>query len=554
MSRMRQRSGLAAFLTILLLVFPTLRCQPVEAPVEEQNESRPVTGGTLYRHLSGDVATLNFVRHNTLNEKYVLSYLHDALLTWNENLRLGPGIAKRWSVEDSGRKFIFELDPRANFSDGTPVKASDVVFTLRKIVDPESESAQYAGLFSGLDLSRTRVVDDRTVEVVFSAARASQIQAFNIPVLPEHVYGEGDFSEHDFDVVGTGPYVLDRHVPGEEIRLRRRDNYWRSKPYIEEIVFRVIGDDSTAWNAMRRGEIDAMKISTDRWIDAKGSPAAKEMMDFYVFYELEYSFIAWNNRHPALSDPRVRRAMSMSLDRRSIIDSIYQGTARIVTGPFTPDQPFYNAQVEPIVYDLEGAASLLEQAGWTDSDGDGVRDRDGEPLSIELFLSAGSTFSQQTSQVLQEALRTIGVELKITPLERATFFTRIIEGDFEAALLSWGIDFDPDQYTVFHSSQFPPSGQNFVYYSNPEADKLIVEGRNELDRDKRIEIYQELHAVLAEDQPYTWIAQESKKWAVNKRIRNVEVAKGIGLFLWYPDSRVWWIPERLQRNEPNPEE
>ncbi|MDX1582457.1 MAG: ABC transporter substrate-binding protein [Thermoanaerobaculia bacterium] len=550
---MRRRSAFAAFL-LLLLFFPPSACRPVEAPIEEEVDALPAEGGTLLRHLSGDVSTLNFVRHNTLNEKYVLSCLHDPLLSWNDSLELVPGLAESWDVEDAGRKFTFKLDPRANFSDGTPVKASDVVFTLKKIVDPESRSAQYAGLFSGLDLSRTRAVDEKTVEVVFSIARASQIQAFNIPVLPEHVYGEGEFSEHDFDVVGTGPYVLERRVPGQEIRLKRRDNYWRKSPFIEEIVFRVIGDDTTAWNAMRRGELDAMKISTDRWVEAKASPAASRIMDFYVFYELEYSFIAWNNRHPALSDRRVRRAMSMALDRQSLIESLYQGTARIITGPFTPDQPYYNAQVEPIQYDLEQAASLLEQAGWTDSDGDGIRDRGGEPLSIEMFLSAGSTFSQQAAQVLQEALAQIGVELEITPLERATFFSRIIEGDFEAAFLSWGIDFDPDQFTVFHSSQFPPSGQNFVHYSNPVADELIVEGRNELDREERIEIYQRLHEVLAEDQPYTWVVQESKKWAVNKRIRNVEVAQGIGLFLWYPDSRAWWIPEILQKNEQTAEE
>lgn len=545
---------LFAPILILLLLLPFASCQPVEAPIEEQVDALPDTGGTLHRRLTGDVATLNFVRHSNLNEKYVLSYLHDPLLSWNDSLELIPALASEWSVEDAGRRFIFKLDQRATFSDGRPVLASDVVFTLGKIVDPASQSAQYAGLFSGLDLNRTRAIDDRTVEVVFRQARASQLQAFNIPVLPEHVYGVGDFSEHDFDVVGTGPYVLDRRVEGREIRLVRREDYWRSRPFLEEVVFHVIGDDTTAWNVMRRGDLDEMAISTDRWIEARQSPAAKALMDFYVFYELEYSFIAWNNRHPALGDPRVRRAMSMALDRRSIIDSIYKGTARIVTGPFTPDQPFYNARVQPIEYDLEGAAELLKQAGWIDRDADGILDKNDQPLSIELNVSAGSTFSQQAAQILQEALRQIGVDLKVVPLERAAFFSRIIQGDFEAALLSWGIDPDPDQFSVFHSVQFPPAGQNFVHYSNPVVDELISRGRRELDEKKRIQIYQELHEVLARDQPYTWIVQESKKWAVNKRIRNVQVARGIGLYLWYPGSRVWWIPQHLQRPEPVAEE
>ena len=550
---MKLRDLSLAFL-ILFLVVALPGCQPVEAPIEEQVDALPDAGGTLHRRLAGDVGTLNFVQHNNLNEKYVLSYLHDPLISWNDSLELIPGIATDWEIEDEGRRFIFRIDPRATFSDGRPVLASDVIFTLRKIVDPASQSAQYAGLFSGLDLGRTRAIDERTVEVVFTQARASQLQAFNIPVLPEHVYGVGDFSDHDFDVVGTGPYVLDKRVEGRQIRLVRREDYWRTRPFLDEIVFHVIGDDATAWNVMRRGDLDAMAISTDRWTEARQSPAAKALMNFHVFYELEYSFIAWNNRHPALSDARVRRAMSMALDRRSIIDSIYQGTARIITGPFTPDQPFYNPQVQPIEYDLEGAAALLREAGWIDGDGDGSLERQGEPLSVELLVSAGSVFSQQAAQILQEALRQIGVDLEVTALDRSTFFSRIIQGEFEAAILSWGIDPDPDQFTIFHSTQFPPSGQNFVHYSNPAADELISRGRRELDPQHRIEIYQELHELLARDQPYTWIVQESKKWAVNKRIRNVQIGRGIGLFLWYPDSRVWWIPKDLQRPEPVAEE
>ncbi len=546
---MRHRDYLAPLL-VLLLVLSLGACQAVEAPIEETVDALPDVGGTLHRRLTSDVGTLNFVQHSNLNEKFVLSYLHDALIAWNDSLELIPSIATEWRVEDEGRRFVFELDPRATFSDGRPVRASDVVFTLKKIVDPASQSAQYAGLFSGLDLSRTRAIGEHTVEVVFNQARASQLLAFNIPILPEHVYGVGDFSDHDFDVVGTGPYVLEKRDEGREIRLVRRKDYWRTKPFLERIVFHIIGDDTTAWNVMRRGDLDAMAISTDRWVEAQQSPAAKALMNFHVFYELEYSFIAWNNRHPALSDPRVRRAMSMALDRRSIIDSIYKGTARIITGPFTPDQPFYNPQVPAIEYDLAAAAKLLDEAGWSDEDGDGQRERQSTPLTIELTISAGSTFSQQVAQILQEALGEIGVELKVNPLERAAFFSKIIEGDFEAALLSWGIDPDPDQFTLFHSTQFPPAGQNFVHYSNPAADELISRGRRELDPKTRIQIYQQLHEVLAEDQPYTWIVQESKKWAVNKRIRDVEVARGIGLFLWYPDSRAWWIPRDLQREQP----
>ncbi|HUO85507.1 MAG TPA: ABC transporter substrate-binding protein [Thermoanaerobaculia bacterium] len=530
---------------LLLLVLLIGGCgeRPAREPAANRPSTEiPVSGGTLVRRLSSDVTTLNFVRSSTSHEKYVLSLLHDALLEWDQNLELGPGIAKKWEVSKDGRVYTLELDPRATFSDGQKVRATDVVFTLRKIVDPASESVQLAGLFDGLDLQRTRAVSEETVEVAFTTARAGQLTSFNIPVLPEHVYRDLDNENEDnWSVVGTGPYRLARYEPGTEILLERRPDYWRENPYIDSVLFRIISDDSVAWNAMKRGEIDEMQIKSDRWMAEKDSPQVKSAMEIHRFYELAYNFIAWNNRDPILSDRDVRRALTMALDRGSIVESLYHGTARVITGPFTPDQWAYNPNVQPVVYDLEGARKLLLQAGWRDSDRDGILDRDGKPLEIEALMAAGSATSADQGQIFQDSLRRIGVILRLTPLEGATFFERILDGNFQGAFLAWGIDPDPDLFSVFHSSQIPPIGQNFVYYSNPRVDQLIEQGRRELDHGRRREIHHELHRILNQDQPYTWIVQVSQKWGVNRRVRNVEVGKGLGLFFWRPDSLQWWL-------------
>ncbi|MBW3566273.1 MAG: hypothetical protein KY459_16320 [Acidobacteria bacterium] len=518
-------------------------------PVTEQTAQQttfPIEGGTLNRRLSSEIATLNFVRSTTLNEKYVISCLQDALVEWNDKLEIQPGLARKWEISPDGRAITFHLDPRATWSDGKPVTSGDLIYTLRAIVEGEIPSPQYAGLFTSLDLKRSRIIDDRTAEIRFTTPRAGLIETFNIPLLPRHIYADRDHSQPDFESVGTGPYVLEERVPGSHIRLVRRDDYWRQKPFIEEVVFRLLEDDTTAWNAMKLGDIDVMSVSSDRWTQERNNPLVQQRMDFQTFYELDYSFIAWNNRHPVLSDPRVRRAMTMSLDRATIIENLYYGTARIITGPFTPDMWAYNQNVTAVRYDLDGAAQLLASAGLSDIDQDGVLEKNGEAVSIDLIVSSGSPISQQIGQILQDALSTIGLTLNVVPLDRATFFARVIEGDFDAAFLAWGIDPDPDVYSTFHSSQIPPTGQNFVYYSNPRADRLIEEGRNELDPAKREAIYRELHAVLSEDQPYTWVVQEAKKWAVNRRIHGVRMARGIGPFLWYPGMRGWWISPQRQ--------
>lgn len=519
-------------------------CAPRERPAA--TGAKPFDGGTLVRRIESDVHTFNFVLSTTVYEKYAISYLEDDLVEWNQNLELRPGIAKSWTISDDGTTYTFEIDPRARFSDGTPVLASDVVFTLKKIADPATQAVQFAGEFKGLDLDATKAVNDREVKVVFKEPRAGQITAFNIPVLPEHVYGKGDFrKDYNDTVVGTGPYRLVSHEHNKEILLERRDDYWRAKPSIARIRFKVIADDNVAWAAMKRGEIDEVKVKSDWWWNERNTPAVRNTMEIYQFYELAYNFIAWNNRDPILSDKRVRRALSMCLDRASIIENLYRGTARIITGPFTPDMWAYNPEVTPIPYDPEGAKALLESAGWHDSNGDGILDRDHKPLHIEMFVVSGSTISGQIAQILQQAARGIGVDIDVRQLEPATFFQRVSSGDYQSAILGIGIDPDPDVYTQFDSSQFPPNGQNFVYYSNPEADKLIEESRKEFDFAKRKAIFRQLHRVLNDDQPYTWIAQASQKWAVNRRVHNVKVGVGLGFFLWYPDSLEWTI-------QPNP--
>ena len=511
-----------------------------EAP--EPRPAGPSSGGTLVRRMESDLNTLNFVLSTTVYEKYVLSCIHDSIIEWNDHLELVPALAKSWRIEDGGKRYTFEIDPRATFGDGTPVRASDVIFTLRKIVDPESQSVQFAGLFDALDLEQTRALDDHTFVAVFREARAGQLASFNIPVLPEHVYGKGSFrDDHNETVVGSGPYRLVRWTSGQEVVLERREDYWREAPYIERIRFKVIADDNVAWNAMKRGEIDEMKVKSDVWWSEKDSPGVSNRMEIHQFYELAYNFIAWNQKSPILADRRVRIALAQCLDRQSIVENLYHGTARIITGPFTPDQWAYDPEIPAIPFDVQGARGMLQEAGWSDGDGDGILERDGRRLRIEILVSSGSLVSVQIGQILQDSARQAGIEIELSKLESATFFEKIIGGEYEGAILGLGIDPDPDPYSLFHSAQVPPVGQNFVFYSNPEVDRLLDEGRDEVDHQRRVEIYRGLHRVLHDDQPYTWVVQAASKWAVSRRVRDVRVADGFGLFLWHPGSSAWWI-------------
>jgi peptide/nickel transport system substrate-binding protein len=546
-----------ASLWLCLLLSLCLACgrERKAAPPAPVADNTPRDGGTLVRRLETDIITLNPVTASSRYDSYVAQYLFTPMIYVDRGLQPVPGLAKSWDISKDGKVYRFELNPKATFSDGTPVRASDVLFTLRKIADPASEAVQTAGSFELLDLPNTKVIDDHTIEVAFREALAMQLVRFrDVYILPEHVYSKGNFrNDYNTTVVGNGPYTLVRREANREIVLQRRKDYWGTQPHIQTVIFKIVNDHGTAWNALKRQEIDETLIASDTWLREHNDPVLNRYIDFRRFYKFNYNYIAWNGRNPVLSDKRVRRALAMCIPTDGVINDLYHGTARAMSGQFTPDSWAYNPNVPVIRYDPVGATQILASLGWTDHDGDGILDtgndkgKGKQKLEFELLALSGSATGKQLVQMVQAEMKKVGVQVDVVVLDGATAIQRIYNGNYEAAYLSWDLDPDPDPYALFHSSQFPPRGQNFVFYSNAEADRLLDAARRELDQSKRKDLYWRLHEVLAEDQPYAWVVQASAKWGINKRVRGVDVSPGLGLFLWYPGELGWWIANAPQR-------
>jgi peptide/nickel transport system substrate-binding protein len=536
--------------SLVALLLLCLACERGEKPVSSASAVRPIDtdkpqdGGTLIRRLNLDISTVNPVMLANRYDRLVANYLFTPVVNLDRSLQPIPGLADSWDISDDGLSYRFKLNKKATFSDGTPVRASDVVFTLRKIADPKTEAVQVHDAFASLDAEKTRAIDEHTLEVVFRERLASQLIRFNdVLVLPEAVYSLGDLRK-DFitRAVGSGPYTLVRRDVGKEVVLQRRKEYWGVRPHIETILFKVVDDHGTAFNALKLGELDESQITPDTWLRESKNPQSTRNIDFQRFYTLNYNYIAWNNRNPLLKDKRVRRAMSMCLPLDVVVQELFQGTARAMSGPFTPDEWAYNPTVPVIKYDPQGAQQLLAAAGWRDTNADGVLDKDGKPFHLSLIAMTGSATAKQIAQMAQSELKKIGVQVDVVMMEGDQAISRLMQGNYDAAYLSWDLDADPDPYAIFHSSQFPGSGgQNFVFYSNPEADRIMDEARHELDTSKRKDLYWRLHEILAEDQPYTWVVQVSAKWGLNKRVHGVVSSRGFGFFQWYPGELGWWI-------------
>jgi len=547
-----KRIGIALSLTALLLGACSKEkpVQPQAAAVED--DTTPADGGTVIRRLEGDIKTLNPVLIETRYDHYIASYLFTPLLQLDANLLPSTigSLTEKYEISAGGKAYTFHLNPKATFSDGTPVRASDVLFTLAKITDPKSESAQFAGQFEQWDQANTHADDaHNTIVVAFKEVLAPQLVSFTmVRPIPQHVYSQGDFkTAYTMSAVSSGPYRVVRRVPGKEILLERRPDFWGVRPHIQNVLFKVISDDNTAWQAVKRGDIDETMIGSDAWSRESRRPELQKVLDFRRFYMLDYNFVAWNTRDPLLSDKRVRRALAACVDLQSVISNLYHGTARAMNGPFTPDQWSYNPDVPVIQYNPAETKRVLNALGWLDTDGDGILDKNHKPFALEIFVVGGNIASNPFAQIFQSELKNVGVDLKITALDPSAFLERVLAGNFQTAYFAFELDPDPDPRALFHSSQFPPNGQNISFYKNPVADALIDQGRRELDRSKRVAIYRQLHAVLADDQPFTWTVQVSTKWAVSKRLKNVRESKGYGLSLWYPGELDWWIPKSQQK-------
>jgi len=502
--------------------------------------STPHRGGTVVRRLESECKTLNPVLQTTTYENYVDRYLFDRLIDWNDKLEYVPVLAKSWDISSDHLRITVHMRDDIRWHDGVPITSKDVAFTINKILDPAVPALNTAGYFSKLDHVETP--DAHTVIFVWREAYAPALFAIaQFSPLPEHVYGVGDFLTNPANrkPVGSGPFRFEEWRSGQYISIVRNDDYYGKKAYLYRVIFKVIEDNAVALSALRAGELDEMRLTQIQWERQTNDADFKRRFEKYYYYYPQYNYLGWNCRSVWFSDPRVRLAMTYLFDRESINKKLYSGFARLISGPFYINSWAYDKSVKPHPFDPVRAKGLLDEAGWTDHDGDGIRDRNGVKFEFEMLITA-SNVAMQFAQLLQEECRKVGIVVKIRQLEGATFFDRIDSGQFDSCALAWTLDLDPDVYDTFHSSMVPPKGLNNVFYSNAKVDSLLEAGRTEFSRARRQECYHAIHRIMHSDPPYTFVNTVPEKRPISRRIKGVVISPN-GPFDFYPGARYWYI-------------
>lgn len=508
----------------------------------------PEYGDMLVRRLDAEPATLNPLTATDAYEQRINSFVMESLL--GTDLATGepePALAESWEVGDDKVTFTFHMRKNATFHDGTPVTADDVIYSMDRIMDTRVDAPVLRSYY--VDCESYEKLDDYTVRVKWKKPYFLALEwAGGAPVMPRHVLDDGtDFNKHPFGrhPVGSGPYKFAEWQTGQKILLERYDGYWGEKPYVDRIYWKIITGDEVALRVMKKGELDFIpRLSPTQWMMQTSS---REFLDRFnkLYYDYPtYNYIGWNQRNPLFQDKRVRQSLTMLLNREAVRREIYHCLATIATGPFFPKNGYFDPGIEPWPYDPARAKAQLIEAGWMDTDGDGIIDKDGVPFRFELSFTAGVPEWERLAIIYKEDLKKAGIDMQIRTLEWAVFAENVAQWKFDACAMSWALTSKPDSYQIWHSSQADiPGSSNHVGFKNEEVDRLIELNRAEFDKDKRIEYCRQIHRIMHEEQPYTFNMVRMELSVVDKRFHDVVPYPVRPIFKF--DK--WYVPKGMQK-------
>ena len=560
----------------------------LEAPTKPFIPANAEKGGTLRRYLSSTPKGFNWLTENGADVSELQEYAHNvfARRDYENPDKWIPELAYKVEVSDDFTEYTVHLrddvywqvpsnvdlsDPKFEWlAKPRKLSAEDAVFFFEMVKNPKVQAGAIKSYYK--DLDHAEVVDDNTFKVVWKK-KVHQSKEFTLGMypLPKWLYTktkEGEdiqeatlgtkFNNHwaSRHPVGTGPYKIADIEKDKRILLERNDDYWGTEPPIEEIEYQIIKDPNTAYLRLKGGELDLTPLPPPVYrqevVEAgPQGPFNTGALEYRIVDRPVYYYMGWNNDSKLFSDRRVRLAMTHALNRKDIIDNVLNGLGKPLTGSFLPGHPANNPDVELYRFDLDKARKLLEEAGWKDTDGDGVREKtiDGKEKEFRFtMLSYDKPTARTYLSIFKEDLRKIGVIMKPSPLDWATLQKKMDERKFDAFTGGWALGWSIDPYQIWHSSQADvPKGSNRIGFRNDRADEIIDELRVTFDEDERIELLREFHMILHKEQPYTFFYQLKTAFAWQPHMENVVFQKLRPQDLSLP----WWIDQEAKESGGN---
>ena len=423
-----------------------------------------------------------------------------------------PWLASSVTVSDDLTEWSVTLVEGVTFHDGEPLTSDDVFFSVDYYVT-NPEASRFARDFSGVE--EVVVHDDYNVTFVLSGPSAGfDVGALaDAPIIPRHIWESVALpSEHQFEGgtnIGSGPYKLVEYVEGQSYRFAANPDFFRGAPAVDELVVIVFADDAGAQAAIRTGEVDVIfeRIPPEQ-IDLLD---AQDPLDIALGPEFSTQMINYDASKRPFDDVAVRQAINLAMDRQDIVDTVYLGAATVGSpGWIHPGHSSYNPAIVP-VYDVAAANALLDGAGYADTDGDGVREFDGQPMSFEIITNSPDSLRLRIAELTAEMLAAIGIETEIVPVDTGVWEQAVWPGfdvnngrNYEIAMWGWSAPVQADTLRLpwlVHSS-LDSGFLNLTGYANAEIDALSEALSVEPDAAERNAILGRMQEIIAEDLPF----------------------------------------------------
>jgi peptide/nickel transport system substrate-binding protein len=459
-----------------------------------------------------------------------------------------PQLAERWEW-DGPLTLVFHLDPRARWHDGQPVTAADVAFTFDAYNDPavaspyRNELRRLVSVTARDSLTAVFRFRERYPEMFFDAV-------YQMRILPGHLLrgvprDQWKTAPFGRQPVGNGPYRFVRWQASQTLELEADSTFFLGRPAIRRLIWRFTPDIQVAVTQLVAGEGDALEyLGTP---DNVNRARAAQHLTIYPYRGSTYGYLGFNlaangdttQPHPVFGDRQVRRALTMAVDRARLLKSVFGDLAKVPPGPMSQIWWIWDPEIRQLPYDTVQAMRLLAARGWRDSDGDGIRDHAGQRLSFRVLVPSSSGTRKQYARLLQEAFRTVGVQMEIDEVEPSVFQERVASGRFDAALFGWSTDPSPSSGLVQLWTRSGFGGSNHLRYDNPAYDQLVERATGGVvTRDQARATWRRAIEMLNDDAPAIFLFAPDNVAAIHSRVADVKIRPDS----WWALVRTWRIP------------
>ncbi|WP_417898108.1 ABC transporter substrate-binding protein [Bacillus haimaensis] len=502
---------LGSILLTVMLVFSYL-----VLPMNQANAEDPTT---LKIGWTAEADSLSPFVAWTISATEIFKLIYDPLVAFDNDVEPVGRLAKDWQVSDDNLTWTFNLQEGVKWHDGMPFTSADVKFTYETL--QESGLGLYAGYLDGITSIETP--DEHTVVIKTEDPKANMLQS-TTPILPKHIWEDISMEELETwpneNPIGTGAFKFSEFKKDEFIKLEKNQDYFYKPANVDNLVFVLYANTDTLTQSLKIGEIDAAINIGANQVKVLDAEEGMEVVSATTHGFTELSINTWPDENskgnPLLRNEDIRHAMSYAMDKQKIIDVAYAGQAAAGSTLIPPSLDFWHYKPENLrSFDPAKAKEILDNAGFTDKDGDGIREADGEPLEFELMVRSKTSEEVRAGEMISSMLEEVGIGVKLETVDDGLLVDRIYDNaDFDMFIWGWGTDADPTTIlNVMSSEQIGNLSDS--YYSNEEYDKLLAEQMTIIDKDERQKVVHQMQEILYEDAPYIILLYDNALQAVN---------------------------------------